>query len=387
MAERKVTSQRPTFFQVLLLDPRKCITVFLCWADVMALCDVWSHPPFGLREPFADVVKRRMGLLGLDTGALFDLMLNHGFVITGSFLHSCLYSETYPKADLDMLYVDTRDMKRKAVFNNLNVTQFTYEQPEKGTLEHYAKMDSHLVKLRAPVAPESFIRVDHPGGYDIKSIAQGINIDLLELKEGSTVRGWLDKYVDISFCKMMFDGKKLHMRHKQDIIHRRFTVNFDLSRYQAGWNGRVGMQRIGDPGATLMKSKIGQRIMKYRDRGFRWVPPRQEEDGQESRWWNEHMRIYQCPNLQKVLNDLEVLRQVPESNQDRKRIETLEDRCVTVCYQSFISWRFEKGGSQDLADKRLGTLMRRDQDAAQAIPKRLLQWVKPRPAKDDEKRN
>lgn len=87
------------------------------------------------------------------------------------------------------------------------------------------------------------------------------------ITNGMSPHNFLNHFVDMSFCRMYFDGKRFHIDNLDHLFQRCFTMNWDISRYEPRSYQSDGRLLTREEKLSL-RDRLRSRCMKYIGRGF-----------------------------------------------------------------------------------------------------------------------
>lgn len=225
-------------------------------------CDSILKPP-----DFKRLIKSKLSKLGLNADSFISGLIKHKIVISGSFILQCLYGEEYEDSDIDLY------MMGEKYEDNLCRIHDQYPDYKKCNGCEYTHFNDYKYEIWADLNPDKlkYEMLEYKDSYDELPIASRmykisnakINHIIVSPYVANTVEEFIDKYFDLNFCKVMFDGESLTIKNFDDVYNKMTHVNYQLDKYlrRAFWPEDIQSDE-------QLKSLIDKRIQKYRNRGF-----------------------------------------------------------------------------------------------------------------------
>lgn len=205
--------------------------------------------------------------LGDKVDKFLELLHETNHYISGSFVLKCLYSENWNN-DID-IYTFSDDLETNesyasfatwgkfidGLFNLLPGFQNT----------ECANRYEFLGIISREFSYGRFI-IDHiiviNDSYEIKA-CQKCLFNYKQKREYKSIFNFVEKTFDIDICKVLYDGKKLYLKKKNDLIERSTRAYDKLLEYN-----RIQFWLEGAPSELDLLDKMLSRIEKYEQRGF-----------------------------------------------------------------------------------------------------------------------
>lgn len=290
---------------------------FLCWIDRYATSLVCKSLR-GCKQDFKKVVEQELKRTHLQPDRVFQC-LKLGMCITGSFLHQCIFGVRYPGADIDFImskkerpFLGPEKKKpakeqRRHILDVLN-PEGSADRPSffhfgcNGTVNDYQRI-LPCINDKYQVVPKmnktewkTFWKTVQPRGKPVngeewddykRRLAEYMSeqkqrfhtlFEFVHVRN-MTVSAFIQRFTDISFCKLYFDHRGLHVAHLDDLFTRSFVMNWDLERYKnpnptmavddGGWTSKYqSATPHTDEDRAFLRARLNMRCLKYQARGF-----------------------------------------------------------------------------------------------------------------------
>lgn len=209
---------------------------------------------------FTQIIKDRLDNLKLNSNNFINAMIKHKLVISGSFVLATLYDEEYKNSDIDLYVVGEKDG-----FCFAHANECDKKCPLRSMYNEKCWDDIN------PNDQLNYHTIDSLDAYDILPIGARtymlanamINHIIIDPNLNLTCQEFIDKYFDLDFCKVSFDGKELKITNFTDVYNKTTHVSYKLDLYR-----RKSFGGANNPSDEYLKGLIDKRIEKYRNRGF-----------------------------------------------------------------------------------------------------------------------
>jgi len=230
-----------------------------------------------VHQDLRKIIDDRIPLRGRPSGkelGFSDLLLRHGHYLSGSFILQCIFNETWDRVgcgggDSD---IDVYVMEKDAPGKIREYKDFTHTE---GYLTEFTRDITRDIDLVGEYESD-FIDDSHTyGPFSVKAYNFWLSSGLIQLNyikiiqesPHENVPQFIDHCSDFAFCKVYFDGNKLHIKSIDSLIHRKCTFNIK--------NVDINYEKnVGNFGRRLLFREnfyvklMKNRIKKYRVRGF-----------------------------------------------------------------------------------------------------------------------
>ena len=265
----------------------------MAWIDSFALaltCNTFSQ----YKKDFKKVVEEELKKTDLKPENVFN-GLRQGVAITGSFLHQCVFGTNYPGSDIDFIKMGEGKIQSSQIYDVL----MTINPKGSGKLQlsHYRGSDQGFGKnkelgyrnilpcetRKVKVLPVDLVpwkelgadKTDYRSARnfrlnfseytkehdkEFKTMIEAVLIEPCD--EIKSIHQFINRFTDISFCRMYFDGK-LRIQHLDDLFTRTFSMDWNISRYQSSLHPNLTTKDH-----VFLRSRLNMRCLKYQKRGF-----------------------------------------------------------------------------------------------------------------------
>jgi hypothetical protein len=232
----------------LLLEPtviHQYISEYLCYADYLSFKS--ALPTIKIKKSFKDIVIKRLTELDIDADEFLAHMVAFKNVISGSFILQCMYGTYWQDSDIDMFCCYTDHISITPVPHITKPHPVYYDVLNKQTFDNYIERGYPIIsniKKYIDKKEHKFISADNMHEYDAMYLKSNkykfhkatINTILVfnnekNCKKYKDIYNYVTHNFDLSFCKVVFDGTKLHIKNYNNITTKSGSANLNAKKY------------------------------------------------------------------------------------------------------------------------------------------------------------